>query len=135
MPITSSFLSHSKMDFITFSGAGEPTLHSGIGEIIRFIKSNFPQYKVAVLTNSTVSNNFAGYDGGGIKAGTSFDLSPSGNTVKVTLTNSTVSGNSAGKVVGGSYSESGGGIFVDDSSKLSIFKNAIPTLTYHFQLQ
>ncbi|MDD3051705.1 MAG: radical SAM protein [Candidatus Cloacimonetes bacterium] len=42
------------VDFITFSGAGEPTLHSGIGKIIRFLKKNYPQYKLALLTNSTL---------------------------------------------------------------------------------
>lgn len=38
-------------DFITFSGAGEPTLNSGIGEVIAFIKENFPQCRVCLLTN------------------------------------------------------------------------------------
>lgn len=40
-----------ELDYITFSGAGEPTLHIGIGEIISFIKKNYPQYKVCLLTN------------------------------------------------------------------------------------
>jgi wyosine [tRNA(Phe)-imidazoG37] synthetase (radical SAM superfamily) len=43
-----------KLDVITFSGSGEPTLHSGIGKIIEFIKNNYPEYKVSVLTNSTL---------------------------------------------------------------------------------
>ncbi len=43
-----------KIDHITFSGSGEPTLNDGIGEIIRFLKSDFPRYKVALLTNSTL---------------------------------------------------------------------------------
>ncbi len=43
-----------KLDYITFSGAGEPTLHSGIGEIVKFIKTNFPDYKIALLTNGTL---------------------------------------------------------------------------------
>ena len=43
-----------KIDYITFSGAGEPTLNEGIGEIIEFLKSDYPQYKVALLTNSTL---------------------------------------------------------------------------------
>jgi len=43
-----------KLDYITFSGAGEPTLHSGIGEIVRFLKDNFPFYKIALLTNGTL---------------------------------------------------------------------------------
>lgn len=41
-------------DYITFSGAGEPTLNSGIGEILNYIKSNFPTIPVAVLTNGTL---------------------------------------------------------------------------------
>jgi len=43
-----------KLDFITFSGSGEPTLHTGIGEIVDFIKAGYPQYKLALLTNSTL---------------------------------------------------------------------------------
>jgi wyosine [tRNA(Phe)-imidazoG37] synthetase (radical SAM superfamily) len=42
------------LDYITFSGSGEPTLHSGIGEIAEFIKTNYPQYKLALLTNGTL---------------------------------------------------------------------------------
>jgi wyosine [tRNA(Phe)-imidazoG37] synthetase (radical SAM superfamily) len=50
-----SFLSRNpKLDFITFSGAGEPTLHSGIGKIIDFIKSRFSRYRVALLTNGSL---------------------------------------------------------------------------------
>ena len=43
-----------KLDYITFSGSGEPTLHSGIGEIVKFLKTNFPEYKIALLTNGTL---------------------------------------------------------------------------------
>ena len=42
------------LDYITFSGAGEPLLHNGIGNVISFIKDNYPQYKLALLTNSTL---------------------------------------------------------------------------------
>jgi len=45
------------LDYITFSGSGEPTLHSRIGEIIDFLKRNYPQYKIAVLTNGTLFYN------------------------------------------------------------------------------
>jgi len=45
------------LDYITFSGSGEPTLHSRIGEIIDFLKRNYPQYKIAVLTNGTLYKN------------------------------------------------------------------------------
>ena len=43
-------------DYITFSGSGEPTLNSRIGDIITFIKqqTNIP---VAVLTNGTLLND------------------------------------------------------------------------------
>ena len=43
-----------ELDYITFSGQGEPTLNSKIGEIIDYIKSNYPQYKLALLTNGTL---------------------------------------------------------------------------------
>lgn len=41
-------------DYITFSGLGEPTLHSGIGKIIDYLKNNYQEYKVALLTNSSL---------------------------------------------------------------------------------
>ncbi|MBU4487129.1 MAG: radical SAM protein [Candidatus Delongbacteria bacterium] len=41
-------------DYITFSGSGEPLLHSGIGEIINYIKNNFPLIPLAILTNGTL---------------------------------------------------------------------------------
>jgi len=43
-----------KLDFITFSGSGEPTLHKQIGDLIRFLKCEYPEYRVAVLTNGTL---------------------------------------------------------------------------------
>ena len=45
------------LDFITFSGAGEPTLNSGIGKILSHLKRNYPQYKIALITNSTLFYN------------------------------------------------------------------------------
>jgi len=42
------------LDFITFSGSGEPTLHSGIAGVIGFIKRRYPMYRVALLTNGTL---------------------------------------------------------------------------------
>jgi len=42
------------LDFVTFSGSGEPTLHSHLGEMIAFVKESYRQYKVAVLTNGTL---------------------------------------------------------------------------------
>ena len=46
-----------KLDYITFSGYGEPTLHKDIGVIISFIKQNYPQYKVCLLTNAMLFGN------------------------------------------------------------------------------
>ncbi|MCD6117571.1 radical SAM protein [bacterium] len=40
-------------EYITFSGAGEPTLNSGIGRIIQTVKEDYPAIKIAVLTNGT----------------------------------------------------------------------------------
>lgn len=42
-----------RVDFITFSGSGEPTMNSQIGEMIREIKT-FTNVPVAVLTNGTL---------------------------------------------------------------------------------
>jgi len=42
------------LDFITFSGSGEPTLHSRIGDIINFLKRNYSRYRIALLTNGTL---------------------------------------------------------------------------------
>ncbi|MFO7666831.1 MAG: radical SAM protein [Desulfobacterales bacterium] len=43
-----------QLDFVTFSGSGEPTLHRQIGDLIRFLKCEYPEYSVAVLTNGTL---------------------------------------------------------------------------------
>jgi wyosine [tRNA(Phe)-imidazoG37] synthetase (radical SAM superfamily) len=42
------------LDYITFSGSGEPTLNSGLREIIHHLKTVYPQYKTALLTNGTL---------------------------------------------------------------------------------
>jgi len=41
-------------DYITFSGSGEPTLNSRLGDVIEFIKRKKPSIPVAVLTNGTL---------------------------------------------------------------------------------
>jgi len=41
-------------DYITFSGAGEPTLNAGIGDIIQHIKRMKPNLPVALITNGTL---------------------------------------------------------------------------------
>jgi len=48
------FLTGVKPDYITFSGYGEPTLNTALGEVIHFIKQIQPDIPVAVLTNGTL---------------------------------------------------------------------------------
>jgi len=48
------FAHHPDPDYITFSGSGEPTLNSRIGDVLRFIKRIRPHIPVAVLTNGTL---------------------------------------------------------------------------------
>jgi wyosine [tRNA(Phe)-imidazoG37] synthetase (radical SAM superfamily) len=42
------------LDYITFSGSGEPTLSLSLGLCIRYLKDRFPSYRVAVLTNGSL---------------------------------------------------------------------------------
>ena len=48
------FKNNTAPDYITFSGSGEPTLNSRVGDIIHFIKHNIPGIPIAVLTNGTL---------------------------------------------------------------------------------
>ena len=50
------FNNNTAPDYITFSGSGEPTLNSRIGDIIKFIKYNISDIPIAVLTNGTLLN-------------------------------------------------------------------------------
>jgi wyosine [tRNA(Phe)-imidazoG37] synthetase (radical SAM superfamily) len=51
-----AFLSQKKnIDYITFSGSGEPTLNSKIGEMISEVKK-FTDIPIAILTNSSLLN-------------------------------------------------------------------------------
>lgn len=52
--LTAFLASGPQLDFVTFSGAGEPTLHSGFGELVSFIKTAFSQHKLALLTNGAL---------------------------------------------------------------------------------
>lgn len=45
------------LDYITISGSGEPTLHEGLGVLITHIKEKYPDYKICVITNSTLLAN------------------------------------------------------------------------------
>ncbi|MBN1251634.1 MAG: radical SAM protein [Bacteroidales bacterium] len=55
--LTHYFNNSPNPDYITFSGAGEPTLNSRIGDIINFIKIEKPDVPIAVLTNGTLLND------------------------------------------------------------------------------
>jgi wyosine [tRNA(Phe)-imidazoG37] synthetase (radical SAM superfamily) len=43
-----------KIDYITFSGSGEPTLNSWIGDVLNYIKQNYSDIKIAVLTSGAL---------------------------------------------------------------------------------
>ena len=47
------FKNNPEPDYITFSGAGEPTLNSRLGEVVKFIKEN-SKVSIALLTNATL---------------------------------------------------------------------------------
>lgn len=46
-----------KIDYITFSGSGEPTLNSRIGEVLSHVKQNYPEVKTAILTSGALLAN------------------------------------------------------------------------------
>lgn len=46
-----------KPDFMTFSGSGEPTLNIRFGDVLGYIRNNYPDVKIAVLTNGTLMND------------------------------------------------------------------------------
>ena len=46
--------SNPKIDYFTFSGSGEPTLNSRIGDVLTFIKKEYPTIKTAILTNGSL---------------------------------------------------------------------------------
>jgi wyosine [tRNA(Phe)-imidazoG37] synthetase (radical SAM superfamily) len=46
-----------KIDYITFSGSGEPTLNIRIGDVLNYVRKNYPHIKTAVLTNGTLFSN------------------------------------------------------------------------------
>jgi wyosine [tRNA(Phe)-imidazoG37] synthetase (radical SAM superfamily) len=48
------FSHHEDPDYITFSGSGEPTLNSEIGNVLEYIKALKPTIPLAVLTNGTL---------------------------------------------------------------------------------
>jgi wyosine [tRNA(Phe)-imidazoG37] synthetase (radical SAM superfamily) len=42
------------LDVITFAGSGEPTLNTALPELARHIRTRYPQYKTALLTNGSL---------------------------------------------------------------------------------
>jgi len=49
------FRSHpNAADVLTFSGAGEPTLYAGLGELIAAVKETYPRLPLIVLTNGSL---------------------------------------------------------------------------------
>jgi len=42
------------LDYITFSGSGEPTLHSRLGDVVAHLKRFHGHYRIALLTNGTL---------------------------------------------------------------------------------
>lgn len=52
--LTHYFQHNPDPDYITFSGYGEPTLNSCIGDIIHYVKKLKPKIPIAVLTNGTL---------------------------------------------------------------------------------
>ncbi len=48
-----------ELDYITFSGAGEPTLYIKLGYLINQIKQLYPKYKLALLTNGVLLSDAA----------------------------------------------------------------------------
>jgi wyosine [tRNA(Phe)-imidazoG37] synthetase (radical SAM superfamily) len=48
------FDNNPRPDYITFSGSGEPTLNSRIGDVLEFIKNYIHDTPVALLTNGTL---------------------------------------------------------------------------------
>jgi wyosine [tRNA(Phe)-imidazoG37] synthetase (radical SAM superfamily) len=48
------FRSNPNPEYVTFSGSGEPTLNSRIGDVLEFIRQKKPHLPIAVLTNGTL---------------------------------------------------------------------------------
>lgn len=43
-----------ELDYVTFSGWGEPVLSTGLPKIVSHLKNAYPKYKIALLTNGTL---------------------------------------------------------------------------------
>ena len=49
--------SHPHLDTITLAGSGEPTLARSLGPVIAFLKREYPEYTMSVLTNGSLMTN------------------------------------------------------------------------------
>lgn len=47
-------VSRPHLDSVTLAGSGEPTLSPSMGRVIRFVKNEFPEYTMSVLTNGSL---------------------------------------------------------------------------------
>ncbi|HNY90632.1 MAG TPA: radical SAM protein [bacterium] len=52
--LTRFFIANPTLDYLTFSGSGEPLLYSRAGELIEWIKERAPDIPLAILTNGTL---------------------------------------------------------------------------------
>jgi len=52
----------SNLDYITFSGSGEPTLNKDFPYYVKTLKKEFNEYKIALLTNTSTINNREVYE-------------------------------------------------------------------------
>lgn len=61
--LTDFFSNSLKIDYLTFSGNGEPTLHPQFGEIVKIVKKMrdryLPSIPIALLSNSSTINNLS----------------------------------------------------------------------------
>lgn len=49
--------SHPHLDSITLAGSGEPTLSRSLGPVIAFVKREYPEYTMSVLTNGSLMSD------------------------------------------------------------------------------
>ncbi len=52
--LTDYLSTNPQLDYITFAGSGEPTLNSRLGDVAGYLKTNYPQYQLCLLTNGTL---------------------------------------------------------------------------------
>ncbi len=55
--IDSALEQHPKLDYLTFSGVGEPTLYTEIGQVIRHVKQHWKNIRICMITNAVFLGN------------------------------------------------------------------------------